>query len=347
MFGLHQVAPDLVQITLPSPSGWPLPWGRPPALYLVGSSGNTLIDTGFHSTEDALLAALAACGRSPQSIQRVVLTGLEPATLGNLHLFPEASVFSAGCGAGPSGEVNLDRLHQPVVERLDRLGKQLWEGADLPPSWDPEAIPAFLSRWRRAVAHTLTILELDEGERLGLPGGGALEAVEAPGACVAGLALFDSEGRLFTGRTATFTGYPQPRNAAEYLQTLDRLGKVGPGLICPGAGGVERHPPAAFRALGLLSNGALTNLPYLFAGQTSLGELLYHDLGGWPSCPVRTLARLAALDAWVRELVRAGIVLRDADHVWSPMVGGNAQGRRAPGLVSQVRAWRANREPLP
>ena len=97
----------------------------------------------------------------------------------------------------------------------------------------------------------IEMFEAGDGRRFGGPDGdgpGGLTAVATPGHAVDHFCFFTEDGVCFSGDLILGWGStyvpPDGGSLAAYMDSLRRVGELGPRLICPGHGPLVTDPPA-------------------------------------------------------------------------------------------------------
>lgn len=310
MYGLFRFDPRVTQITLPHGAGVARPWGFPYNVYVLHGTVPALVGTGPASARPALLEALARLDLTPDRVARILLPACRPEDVGNLEVFPRATVFSVADDA--TYHAGIEALRG----RTRRVATELLEGG-VHPEWRAETIDAFDAAYFGALPTTLSAVPLRDGQRVRLSTL-ELEVLEAPGVHPGTLALFEPERRwLFGGPTVCMAEEVIPAEAASYMETLRRLSAYEPAAILPSFGGVERHYQAVFRSTSLAANNLLTNMPFALPGPLSLPEICRRDLGAYPQDLMRFAGTVLRYEAMLAELVRTGVAQRDGEDLWS------------------------------
>jgi glyoxylase-like metal-dependent hydrolase (beta-lactamase superfamily II) len=233
---VERVAPGLWSIPVPIPDS-PLRYVLVYAFEL--DDGVAIVDAGW-DTEDAWLAlteGLVTIGASVQDVRAVLVTHIHPDHYGLAGRVREAS--GAWVGLHPADAELIGERYEDVYPLLEKTRALLRscgvpdkEAADLAESSVP------LRFWVQTVRPDRLI---SDGDRLELPGWD-LQAIWTPGHSPGHLCFVEQERRLLlTGdcvlpRISPNVGvHPQqrPNPLAEFLDSLQRLGRYDPELVLP------------------------------------------------------------------------------------------------------------------
>jgi glyoxylase-like metal-dependent hydrolase (beta-lactamase superfamily II) len=232
-----QVAEDIYQVRLPLPFAL-----RIVNCYLVRDGDRwAVVDSGLNYPpgQAAWEAAFDALGIHPESIGRIILTHAHPDHYGMagwlaersgapVLLSPTEQSFAErvwGSEMVYSAIIEFFRQHGMPKELVDAVSKQM---ATLRPMTRPHP--------------TATLLP--PGSRLRI-GGREFEAIETPGHSDGHLVFYCAEERLMlcgdtvlTKITPNISLWPhgRPNPLDDFLQTLDKLGRLDVGLALPGHG---------------------------------------------------------------------------------------------------------------
>lgn len=234
---VEKVASGLWSIPVPIPNN-PLRYVLVYAFEL-GDRGLALVDAGW-DTEDAwraLCDGLAAVGASVTDVRAVLVTHIHPDHYGLAGRVREAS--GAWIGLHPADAELIGERYDDVYPLLERTRALLrdcgvpdQEAADLADSSVP------LRFWVQTVPPDRLI---EDEDRIGLPGWD-LRALWTPGHSPGHLCFVEPDRRLLlTGDcvlpriSPNVAVHPQqrPNPLAEFLDSLDRLGRHDPDLVLP------------------------------------------------------------------------------------------------------------------
>ncbi len=216
------VHPRVYQIT--APFG---PTGMIVYLYLIDAPTRTVIDTGVASSpHDSVFPALRALGLAEGDVQLVI----------NTHVHAD---HAGGNGAMKRAGSRLEmhaidaayaRDHEKYLDFFTRRPLRLCEA---------EAVLEEREAMTRQNLGELYGIdaELQDGDKINLGDGIALEVIHTPGHTPGSICLYwEGEGLLFTGdagngRSAVAGGFPLYCDAEGYIHSLDRLIEREPGTL--------------------------------------------------------------------------------------------------------------------
>ena len=342
MFAVHTWAPGRTRIALAPMTPLARPWNRVVHVHLLHEGAHAaLVDTGLPSSRAPLMAALEHLGVSPSRVRRILLTGLGPASTGNLESFPDVPVLS----------VSEDGLQELCPEtrraassaRLLRAVAALSEVGALSQEEGERAVEALLDGLFGKRAPRRTVMGIRDGSEIAVDSA-RLEALSAPGSEEGSCVYHDgASGDLYGGRALVFDEHFPVLRIDAVIASFDRLSQLSPRRILPLTGLLQEDHRAAFRSLGLLVHGALSHLPYAFAGPTRAVDLARRDFGDGEGQPIVLIARTLRYEVLLDELARSGVVEREGEGPLAVHHGGSAQGSRTAALLAEVRARRAAR----
>ncbi|MFF8727626.1 MBL fold metallo-hydrolase [Streptomyces sp. NPDC015171] len=312
-----------VQVPIPdNPLGYTL-------VYVVDTDrGPVLVDTGWDDpgSWDALGAGLAACGTAVPEVYGVVVT----------HHHPDHHGLSARVREVSGAWVALHAADAAIVRRARESRPERWfsyMAAKLAAAGAPEehVAPLRLSRGRTlpGLSPALPDREIVPGELLDLPGR-RLRAVWTPGHTPGHVCLHLEEehparlpghGRLFSGDhllpgiTPHIGLYEDPDDATvtdplgDYLDSLERIGRLGPAEVLPAHQHAFSDAPGRVRALLDHHESRLSNLLGLLAEPLTPWQLAERmDWNRpWADIPYgsRTIA-VSEAESHLRRLVKLG-----------------------------------------
>lgn len=249
---IESIGDGIHEVTLP------LPFTMPRSIncyFIEGTDGLTLIDVGVADdrTIDALLEAAERLGGGRDALRRVIGTHLHPDHMGS------ASVICARSGAtfvmheSTAQHVpgyNDWNIHRHLIADLaeangaDPDSLAILRGDNARPDWAGTAVDP-----DRPVG------DLD---RLELGDGRYLEVLHTPGHHPTHIALRDSRtGRLFSGdhvlpRITPFIPFSEEEdNLGHYLDSIERVELLDPGITLPAHGGTIEQGRARARQIAL------------------------------------------------------------------------------------------------
>lgn len=318
MYGFFEVDSDLVQIALPSVPDVPQPYGFPENVWVGRGARPFVVNTGLRGTRDALAAALEEAGIAPESVRDVVLTSTRPEAIGNIGLFPNATVHAAT----PSPLLVPAVAQRDERERIEKVLRDLAAGNAADPEathadWNLDTVERFLAAYFGGQPDIVQVSPIADGTRLTL-GDATVRVVVTPGVDPHACCLLDADGdRLFGGETVVRAIAPRVGSPKQYSESLDRLSPLQPKRILPAHGGVELSYFAVFRALNLSVANLVQNMPFALQGATSGARIAYNDLGFWPRDIVRFGAHVLHFQAMLDELVRSGVAASEGEGAWT------------------------------
>ncbi|MET7702026.1 MBL fold metallo-hydrolase [Streptomyces sp. NPDC005485] len=300
-------------------------------VYVVDTDrGPVLIDTGWDdpASWDALVEGLTACGTSVAEIHGVVITHHHPDHHGLSAKVRDASGAWIAMHAADIAIVRRTRENRPerwfayMAAKLAAAGAPEEHVAPLRSARDrPRALPGF--------SPALPDREIVPGELLALPGR-RLRAIWTPGhtpghVCLhleeAHPARLTGNGRLFSGdhllpRITPHIGlYEDPDDTTvtdplgDYLDSLERVGRLGPAEVLPAHQHAFTDAPARVRELLAHHEERLTGLLGLLAEPLTAWQLAERMEWNrpWEQIPYgsRNIA-VSEAEAHVRRLVKLG-----------------------------------------
>lgn len=197
--------------------------------YLIDDDGAlTLIDTGTASAPAKIVSQIAASGRDPQAIQRILLTHAHADHVGGLPWFLEntqveviASAIEAPIIDGTQSPPSPPMMHWPVVGRL------MNNGQETPPLLTGMTV-------HRTVEDGEVLADVMDG----------LQALVIPGHTAGQTAYWQPERRIlfcgdaimrFWGPLTQPFGFVSPDMAAN-RRAINRLADLEPAIVCFGHG---------------------------------------------------------------------------------------------------------------
>lgn len=233
---VERVAPGLWSIPVPIPDN-PLRYVLVYAFEHPG--GIAIVDAGWdtESAWRALTDGLATAGGSITDVTAVLVTHIHPDHYGLAGRVREAS--GAWIGLHPADAALIDERYLEIDDLMARMlvlladcGVPEAESADIASSSVP------IRSWVQTVAPDRLI---EDGERIGLPGWD-LRAVWTPGHSPGHLCFVEPDRRLLlTGDcvlpritpNVSLHAQSDPNPLADFLDSLDRLGRFTPELVLP------------------------------------------------------------------------------------------------------------------
>ncbi|MEV0171179.1 MBL fold metallo-hydrolase [Streptomyces sp. NPDC050803] len=297
-------------------------------VYVVDTDrGPVLVDTGWDDpgSWDALAAGLTACGTSPGEVHGVVIT----------HHHPDHHGLSGKVREASGAWVAMHAADAAIVRRTREARPERWFAymADkLTAAGAPDAHVAPLRTARRALpgfSPALPDREIVPGELLGIPGR-RLRAIWTPGHTPGHVCLHLEEehpaqlpghGRLFSGDhllpeiTPHIGLYEDPDDdtvtdpLGDYLDSLERVGRIAPAEILPAHQHAFTDAPARVRELLVHHEDRLTGLLALLAEPLTPWQLAERMEWNrpWDQIPYgsRNIA-VSEAEAHLRRLVKLG-----------------------------------------
>lgn len=313
MFARYSFAPGRAQIAVPPLERIPRPFGFPANVWVLDGPAPTLVDTGFAGGRPALVAALAELGVQPSAVGKVLLTSLLPEAVGNVELFPNATVHAVGAPATVALAEHHAGYRAEIAEVLDGL----LGGPDGHPDWDADEADFALDMYFSGAPDALDLVPVGDGQRV-VTAAGLLRAIAAPGADPYAAAWFDPESNdLFGGPTACRTPKARIRDPKAFTDALAAISALTPDRILPATGGVERSYTATYRALNLSLSNLVQNMPFALDGPTPVARIAFRDLGYWPRDVVRFAADVLRFKVVLDELVNSGVAGREGSGAWA------------------------------
>lgn len=313
MFGIHAVAPGLVQLSLAAPLGVGLPFGFPQNVFVVGSGTNrAVVGTGPRGARPSLLAALEAAGVRPSDVTRVILTAALPESLGNVEVFERAAVVAAA-----DGPLRPAAVAAAVRAELEPLARDLCRGEERNPDWDERDVDTFFEAYLANLPEKLDVIGAPDGAELAAADV-VLELLASPGVCSHAACFVERQrGWLFTGPTLTTTPEPRLRDPRAYTDSVARVSQLTPRLILPATGGVEKAYFHFFRSTNLAVSNLVSNMPFALHGPTPVAHVAYRDVGYWPRDVVRFAAWIWRFKVVLDELVASGVAAVEGEGAWA------------------------------
>ncbi|MCB9507322.1 MAG: hypothetical protein H6700_02350 [Myxococcales bacterium] len=313
MFGIHAVAPGLVQLTLAAPQGVGLPFGFPQNVFVLGAGSNrAVVGSGPRGARSSLLAALDAAGVRPTDVTRVVLTAALPESLGNVDVFERAAVVAAA-----DAPLQPQAVAAAVRAELEPIARDLCRGPERHPDWDERQVDAFFDAYAAGLPAHLDVVAAPDGAELAA-GDVVLELLASPGVCAHAACFVERQrGWLFTGPTMTTTPEPRLRDPRAYTDSVAQVSQLTPRLILPGTGGVERAYFHFFRSTNLAVSNLVSNMPFALHGPTAVAHVAYRDVGYWPRDVIRFAAWIWRFKVVLDELVASGVAAVEGEGAWA------------------------------
>jgi glyoxylase-like metal-dependent hydrolase (beta-lactamase superfamily II) len=310
VYGIHHVRAGLVQVTVPPCAPLGLPYGTPYNVFVLDGPSPTLIDTGHVGGRDALRAALDELGVAPERVGRIALTSARPDAIGNVPLFPNASVVAAS--APDSYRAHAAEIVTPVVA----IARELVDGPDGHPEWRQEVVDAFVEEAVRGVPEFRT-LAVGDGAQVGAAGG-RLTARHSPGVDPHATCYVDvARNELFAGATVVPPSTVRVRSPKSYGVSLQAISSLQPDLVLSAHGPVQTSYYAVFRSLNLSVSNLVQNMPFALQGPTPVARIAFNDLGYWPRDLIRFAAWVDRFKVMLDELVQSGVASVEGDGAWA------------------------------
>lgn len=301
MYAIQRLQERQWCITLPANNALSRPWGFPRNVYLLANEVPTLVDTGYASSRDALLAALNEAGVSPASIQRVVLTSQDAGAAGNVEAFENAAVWAPKLSDAARGAGRRWRAYV-----LDVL-RALTSVEDAPEAWSRLDLEEIL-RCLEPPELSQPLLPLNEGMPLRLDDG-IFDVLLTPGCGEGGAAFYDASRRvLYGGPCVTWTSRPVVRDYGDFADAVGRVSRLSLAELRPVQGLVETSPDVFFRMLGLFVTNMRSNMQYVLNQPASAFDLAFADFGYLPDDLQRFAGSVLEFDSVLREFDSAGVV---------------------------------------
>lgn len=298
MYQLHEVTPDLFQVTLSAPESFGYTWGEARNVYVFTGPSPALIDSGHAAQQDALHAALRQLEIAPDAVQRILLTSLTADAIGGVSSFPNARVWAAN--AYEAAEIDTARAYvQKIFDALRAL-------PDAPKTWTDADAKQLLEQL--FPTPTFPIQTLSDGQPIRV-GQWILDALQTPGLHHPAAAYFAADrGWLFSGPAINMTPRAVPDDPGHLLETLGQVGSMSVKKVLPVRGTIDDFPDIFFRTLSLYISNMRANMKYIFEDPQSSIDLVASDFGYWPEDLYEVAARLMTYDAVFREFQDAGVV---------------------------------------
>ncbi|MEJ2698751.1 MAG: MBL fold metallo-hydrolase [Desulfuromonadales bacterium] len=195
-----QITPQVHQLTIPfsvpTPAG-PLP--RSVNVFLLPGQTLTLVDSGVAGAEEQIFSYLGFLGRSPEEIDRLLLTHSHPDHIGAARSISDVT----GCRVS-AHPAERDWIEDTELQERER------------------PVPGF----RALVAGPVPVRQLlPEGKRVDLPGSLSLKVLHTPGHSPGSVSLWsEPEGILFCGDALPVPGdLPIFTDFAATVHSLERL----------------------------------------------------------------------------------------------------------------------------
>lgn len=303
MFHIHEVTPDLFQVTLSAPEALGYTWGEARNVYVFTGPAPALLDTGYAHTAEHLHAALRTLGVQPEQVQRIVLTSLTADAAGAASTFPNARCWTAL-------QSTSDAL-KGARERYANAFDALLGLPDTPETWTQERAQYLLDYIFVAPPENIQYLESGQPIRVG---NWVLDALDTPGLAYESAAYFSADrGWLFSGPAVNMTPRAIIDDPAAMLYSLSLLGSMSIKKVLPVRGGIDDHPDIFFRTLSLHVTNMRANMKYIFEEAQSSVDLVQADFGYLPEDLLEIAARLMTFDSVFREFDDAGVVTKVSD----------------------------------
>ncbi|MFE0131400.1 MBL fold metallo-hydrolase [Streptomyces sp. NPDC059037] len=295
-------------------------------------SGPVLIDTGWDdpTSWDTLEAGLGACGTSVDAVHGVVITHHHPDHHGLSAKVREASGAWIAMHEADASVVRRTRSNAPgrwfdyMVQKLTAAGAPAEHVAPLIAARDAGRTPKL-----PGLAPALPDRDITPGELLALPGR-RLRAIWTPGHTPGHVCLHLEEehparlpghGRLFSGDhllpgiTPHIGLYEDPDDdtvtdpLGDYLDSLERVGRLGPAEVLPAHQHAFTDAPARVREILAHHEERLSDLLALLAEPLTPWQLAERMEWNRPWAEIRYGSRSIAVseaEAHVRRLVKLG-----------------------------------------
>lgn len=298
MYQLHEVTPDLFQVTLAAPEHLGYTWGDARNVYVFAGKHPALLDSGYAESQDALHAALRELDIAPEAVQRIALTSSTADAIGGISSFPNARVWMTH--ARDAQKIVRARAYvQKIFDALLSL-------PEAPDTWEKEHAETLLETMFPAALDDAQILEDGQPIRLG---NWILDALHTPGLSHESAAYFAADrGWLFSGPAINMTPRPVPYDPGQILETMGAVGSMSVKKVLPVRGPIDDFPDIFFRTLSLHISNMRANMKYIFEHPQSSIDLVASDFGYWPEDLFEVAARLMTYDAVFREFEDAGVV---------------------------------------
>lgn len=298
MFYIHEVTPDLFQVTLSAPEALGHTWGETRNVYVFTGDAPALIDTGYAQTAEHLHAALKTLGIIPAQVQRIVLTALTADAAGAASTFPNARCWTAL-------KPRPDAL-QGARARYEKAFEALLGLPDAPTAWTAERAQHLLNYIFAPPPQDIQYLESGQPIRVGH---WILDALDTPGLAFESAAYFSADrGWLFSGPAVNMTPRATIDDPTAMLESLGSLGAMSIKRVLPVRGVIDDYPDIFFRTLSLYVTNMRSNMKYVFEEAQSSLDLVQADFGYLPEDLLEIAARLMTYDAVFREFDEAGVV---------------------------------------
>lgn len=313
MYATFEYAPGRFQIAVPPLEAIPRPFGLPANVWVLDGPLAAVVDTGFAGGRDALVAALRELGVAPARVGKVLLTSALPPAVGNIELFPNATVHAVGTGS----HLALAAAQRALRDELVALTRELAEGPEGHPDWSADEAELALELYGFGLPDDVAIVGVESGAEV-RAAGATLRCIAAPGYDRWGAAWHDeAAGELFGGQTLSRSAAGIIRDPDALTDGLAALSRTTPERILPATGGVERSYVAVFRAQNLALSNLVQNVPFALDGPTAVARIAYRDIGYWPRDLVRFAAHVARFRSVLDGLVAAGVGSRDGEGAWA------------------------------
>lgn len=298
MFHIHEVTPDLFQVTLSAPEELGFAWGEARNVYVFTGAAPALIDTGYAQTADHLHAALKTLNVQPEQVQRIVLTSLTADACGAASTFPNARCWTAL-------QPQSDAL-AAARARYEKAFEALLGLPDAPKTWTHERAEYLLDYIFVAPPEDIQYLESGQPIRVG---NWILDALDTPGLAYESAAYFSADrGWLFSGPAVNMTPRAIIDDPAAMLYSLGLLGSMSVKKVLPVRGQIDDYSDIFFRTLSLHVTNMRANMKYIFEDAQSSVDLVQADFGYLPEDLLEIAARLMTYDSVFREFDDAGVV---------------------------------------
>ena len=264
----------------------------PVNIYLIDGDVPTLIDTGLNTDVawQGLIDGLAAVGRRPGDINRIVLThghidhvGLCPRFLGEGS--PEILIHGRDAG----------RIRSDVQKQVDLLEANgfRFKKMGIAPRDVDRLFRSYISVLRRFHVGPFPVTELSDGDRIEC-GSETLSVIHTPGHTAGSICLISGNGRAVYSGDHVMEGMstnPLAEMVPEegvglipYLVSLKKTDDLATETILPGHGGVISRPKDYISGIVLHHDNTLREIRRLLGVEAvtpaDLAERIFPDLGG-------------------------------------------------------------------
>jgi len=264
----------------------------PVNIYLIDGDLPTLIDTGLNTDVawQGLIGGLAAVGRRPGDIKRILLThghidhvGLCPRLLDEGS--PEILIHGRDAGRIRSDVQKQVELLESNAFRFKKMG--------ITPRDVDRLFRSYISVLRRFHVGPFPVAELSDGDRVEC-GNETISGVHTPGHTAGSVCLFSDNGRAVYSGDHVMEGMstnPLAEMVPEegvglipYLVSLKKTDDLEPETILPGHGGVISRPKDYISAIVMHHDATLRRIRQLLDTEAvtpaDLSARIFPDLGG-------------------------------------------------------------------